>query len=115
MKLNYPLTLNDYKSALRPYAWQKVGRCLNLSMFFGAVLAMAMLSGVFSVVVPVERDTKLIATLLPFDAGLLWLALFLSLLQLINIQSCFKQLFAPNRTVRSSQIVARRVGRDRQC
>jgi hypothetical protein len=115
VKLNYPLTLNDDKSALKLYAWQKVGRCLNLSMFFGAVLAMAVLSAVFSVVVPAEGNTKLIETLLPFDAGLLWLAFCLSLLQLINIQPCFKQLFPPNRTVRSRQIVARRVGRDRQC
>jgi hypothetical protein len=115
VKLNYPLTLDDYKSAFKFYVWPKAERGLNLSIFFAAILAMAVLSAVFSVVEPFEGGTKLVATLLPFAAGLLWLGLLLSLLQLVNTQSCFKQLNPRNRTVRGGQIVVRRVGRDRQC
>ena len=115
MKLNYPLTLNDDKSALKLYAWQKVGRCLNLSMFFGAVLAMAVLSAVFSVVLPLAGDSNLLATQLPFDAGLLWLTLLLSLLRPVNTRSCFKQSSPPKRTVRNRQTFSRGDGRDWQC
>jgi hypothetical protein len=64
------------------------------------------LSNMFSMVVPPEGNTKLIETLLPFEAGLLWLAVFHLLAQLIDIQPYFEQRFALNRTARDSQIGA---------
>ena len=115
MKLNYPLTLSDYKSALKLNAWPKPERCSDLSMFSGAVLAMEVFSAGFSVVLPLAGDRNLLATQLPFNAGLLWLTLLLSPLRPVNIRSCFKQLSPPKRTVRSRQTVAQGDGRDWQC
>jgi hypothetical protein len=115
VKLNYPLTLSDYKSALKLNAWPKAQRCSEVSMFSGAVLAMEVLSAGFSVVLPLAGDSNLLATQLPFDAGLLWLTLLLSLLRPVNTRSCFKQSSPPKRTVRNRQTFSRGDGRDWQC
>lgn len=106
MKLNRTLRLNGYKSARKLHARQKVGGCLNFWMFLRVITAMGGLFSMFSFIVLTEGNTKLIETLLPFDAGLLWLAVFLLLPQLIDIQPYFEQRFALNRTARDSQVEA---------
>jgi hypothetical protein len=106
VKLDHTLRLNDYKSARKLHARQKVGGCLNLWMFLRVTTAMGGFSSMFSIIVPTEGNTKLIETLLAFDADLLWLAVFLLLPQLIDIQPYCEQRFALNRTARDSQIEA---------
>jgi hypothetical protein len=106
MRLDHTLRLNDYKPARELHARQKVGGCLNYWMFLRLITAMGGPSRMFSSIAPAEGNTKLIETLFPFDASLLWLAALPLLPKLIDLQPYVEQRFALNRTAQDRRIEA---------
>jgi hypothetical protein len=104
MRLEYTLTLDDYKAAQILHCKQKFGRRVNFFIFFRAIPILAVIFLLASIVVLAHGNKRFFVTLLPFEFGLLWLAVFLPLLRFVSLRIGFKQLFPPHRTDRGSHL-----------
>jgi hypothetical protein len=104
MKLSYALTLEDYKAAHVLHARQTVGRRVNEFIFYLGmqILAAALVLVTFGAAA--MGNKHLVSTLVPIDAGVLWLAVCLPVARAVNLRRCFNQLFPPHRTDRTSHL-----------
>ena len=104
MKLTYTLTLNDYKSAQRLHLRRNLSRRLTF-IFWYVVIPILAAAGVLAFVLfDVSKLTRFAAIYFGMVAVLVWLSIFLPLMRLYTIRKCFKQIFPPSRTDRSSSI-----------
>jgi hypothetical protein len=104
MKLTYLLTLEDYKAAHVLHARQTIGRRITEFTFYLGMQILAAVVVMMTFAAAVMGNRYLVTTLIPVDAGVLWVAIFLPVARAISQRRCFKQLFPPNRTDRASHL-----------
>jgi hypothetical protein len=104
VQLTYELTLADYKAAQRLHIRQKISRRINFYLWFVAIPIFAVLGLAFFVFLDVSKLTKSAPLYFGIECGLLWLAVYLPSWRAYAIRKCFKQIFSPARTDRTSSI-----------
>jgi hypothetical protein len=100
MKLTYTLTLDDYKAAQVLHRRQKFTR--QLAVWIWPTLALFGLAGMVAFIH--TRHSELFADSAAFTAGTLFITLSMPVMRWYAVRKCFKQLFPPTRTDRSSAI-----------
>jgi hypothetical protein len=104
MTLTYLLTLDDYKAAQLLHARQTIWRRISEFTFYLGMQILAAGLVMLTFGAAVMGNKHLASTLLPIDAGVLWMAICFPVLRAINLRRCFKQLFPPHRTDRTSHL-----------
>ncbi len=104
MKLEYTLTLDDYKAAHTLHYKQKLGRRINFLIFYRVIPLMAIVMSLVSIGAWALGSKHLFASLMPADVGLIWLAIFFPAQRAYAIRKCSKQIFPPVSTDRSISI-----------
>jgi hypothetical protein len=104
MKLEYTLTLDDYKAAHALHYKQNLGRRINFLIFYRVIPLLAIVLSLTSVGALTQGNKHLFTSLLPVDVGLLWLAIFLPTARFFSLRRCFKQLFPPYRKDHGSHL-----------
>jgi hypothetical protein len=104
MKLTYTLTLADFEAAQQLHIRQKLGRRIKFIIFYRAIPILTAALWIASIVFVLIGERKPLEALIPFDAGLPIMAIGLPICRYYNMRKCFKQLFPPTRTDRSSSI-----------
>jgi hypothetical protein len=100
MKLTYTLTLNDYKAAQVLHRRQKFIR--RLAVWIWPALALFGLAAM--VPFTATNHSELFADSIAFTAGALFITIAMPVVRWYAVRKCFKQLFPPTRTDRSSAI-----------
>ena len=95
MKLEYTLTLADYKAALRIHMRQTLGRRLRVILLRVGIPILA-IAGVIAVSIP-GRKTELRSDLIAIEIGLIVLSFALPVARYFDARICFKRIF-PNPT-----------------
>lgn len=102
MRLEYTLTLSDYRSAQRLHIRQKISRRISFYVWFILIPILAAIGLIAFTVLDISRYTHSAALFAGLEAGLIWLALFCPISREYQIRKSFKQLFPATRTDRSS-------------
>jgi hypothetical protein len=100
MKLIYTLTLGDYKAAQILHRKQKFTRQLAVWIWPAFVLIGLAAMVAFTL----TNHSELFADSLAFTVGALFITIFMPVARWYAVRKCFKQLFPPTRTDRSSAI-----------
>jgi hypothetical protein len=101
MKLEYILTIETYKAAQILHRKQKLSR--QLTVWVWPSLAILALLG--TVVFSITHHRELVVDSAAAAAGALFLTIWMPVGRWYNLRKCFKQLFPPARTNRSSFLV----------
>ncbi|MGD0735675.1 MAG: YcxB family protein [Terracidiphilus sp.] len=104
MKLTYTLTINDYKAAQRLHLRQRLGRRLAFTFWYVAVPILAAAGALAFALLDVSKLTHFAAIYFGIEAALVWLSIYLPLMRFYTMRKCFKQMFPPSRTDRTSSI-----------
>jgi hypothetical protein len=104
MQLTYTLTLADFKAAQQLHIRQKLSRRIKFIVSYRAIPILTAALWLASIVFLLSGETKPLMALIPFDAGMPIIAIGLPICRFYNMRKCFKQLFPPTRTDRSSSI-----------
>jgi hypothetical protein len=94
MKLEYMLTLKDYKAANDLHRRQRLGR--RIFPWLGPFLLL--IGSVGFIVFSVSDHSELAADAVALSAGAAVITIGIPLSRAMNLRKCFKQLFPPNRT-----------------
>ncbi|HEX7728991.1 MAG TPA: YcxB family protein [Terracidiphilus sp.] len=100
MKLEYTLTLADYRAAIRLHMRQRLTRQISFAIWFVIVPITAVTGLVAFIFFPISHYTRFAAELFGAECGLIWLAVFLPIMGEYQIRKFFKRLFPANRTER---------------
>ncbi|HUA98340.1 MAG TPA: YcxB family protein [Terracidiphilus sp.] len=100
MKLEYTLTLRDYKAALKLHRKQKLIR--RLSPYIGPLLLLLSIIGF--IFASLAHRPEIVADSAALGAGSLTVTALLPISNFFNIRRCFKGLFPPSRTDRTSNL-----------
>jgi len=100
MKLAYTLTLNDYKAAQVLHRRQKFTR--QLAVWIWPALTLFGLAAM--VAFTITNHSELFADSIALTFGALFITIFMPVARWHAVRRCFKQLFPPTRTDRSSAI-----------
>lgn len=104
MKLEYTLTFSDYKSAQRLCRRQTLRRRLAFIFWNIAVPILAVIGLVAFIFFDLFSITSYAAILFGVECALLWIAIYNPIARYYKMRKCFKQLFPPTRTDRSSTL-----------
>jgi len=104
MKLEFTLTLSDYRSAQRLHIRQKVSRQISFFVWFILVPILALMGLIAFIALDISRYTRSAGLFAGIEGGLVWLAIFCPVSREYQIRKSFKQLFPKNRTDRSSTL-----------
>lgn len=104
MKLIYTLTLEDYAAAHALHARQTIGRRITEFTFYFGMQVLAAVLVMCTFAAGAMKNKGLVSNLVPIDVGVLWLAISFPVFRAINLRRCFKQLFPPHRTDRTSHL-----------
>jgi hypothetical protein len=104
MQLTYTLTLADYKAAQRLHTRQKFSRQFIFCLWFVVVPILAVTGLALFFFLDVSKITRLAPLYFGAECALLWLAVYLPAWRAYAVRKCFKQMFSPARTDRSSSI-----------
>ena len=104
MKLEYTLTLADYKDAQRLHLRRNLSRRLVFTFWYAVVPILAIAGALVFAVFDVSKLTHFAAAYFGIEAALVWVSIVLPLTRFYTIRKGFKQLFPPTRTDRSSSI-----------
>lgn len=100
MKLTYTLTLDDYKAAQVLHRRQKFTR--QLAVWIWPALTLSGLAAM--VTFTLTNHSELFADSIALTGGALFITIFMPCARWYALRKCFKQLFPPTRTDRSSAI-----------
>ena len=100
MKLEYTLTLSDYKAAQVLHRRQKFTR--RLAVWIWPALTLLGLAGMIAFTL--TNHSELFVDSIALTAGALFITIWMPVARWYAIRKCFKQLFPPTRTDRSSAI-----------
>lgn len=104
MKLTYTLTLDDYKAAQQLHLRRSLGMRLTYIFWYVVVPILAGLGAFAFIIFDVSKLTRYAALYFGLEVALVWLSIFLPIMRFYTLRKCFKQLFPPSRTDRSSSI-----------
>ena len=104
MKLTYTLTLDDYKAAQRLHLRQRPERRLAFIFWYVAVPILAVAGAIAFAFLDVSKLTHFAAIYFGIEAALVWLSIYLPIMRIYTTRRCFKQMFPPLRTDRTSSI-----------
>jgi hypothetical protein len=98
MKLEYNITLADWKAAIRLHSRQKLGRRIHFFIFDYVIPALAVLSLAYIIFANLSgREDTVDALLVPVSA-LVLLAILLPIVRNYQIKKSFKGIFPPSET-----------------
>jgi hypothetical protein len=100
MRLTYTLTLDDYKAAQVLHRKQKFIR--QLAVWIWPALALFGLAAMIAFTL--TNHSELFADSVAFTVGALFITISMPVVRWYAVRKCFKQLFPPTRTDRSSAI-----------
>jgi uncharacterized membrane protein (DUF485 family) len=104
VKLEYTLTMEDYKAALDLHHRRRISLWLTYLLWFRVIPVAAVVLSSATIYFFAMKRPRIAHELIPFDIGLIFLSIVLPALYVFSVRKGFKRLFPPNRTERGSSI-----------
>ena len=102
MKLNYTLTLDDYKAAQKLHIHQKLSRRINFLFWYVGIPILAVFGIVFFI--KVGRYTHMDSVFFGLECGLIYLTIYLPIWRFRRFRKNFNQTFSHSHKDRSISI-----------
>lgn len=97
MKLDYSLTLADWKAAIRLHSHQRLGRRIHFFIYDFVIPAIAILASIGTIVAYAYGRSDLVDGIVIPVSALVVLAIFLPILRNLMIRKSFKGMFPPSK------------------